>query len=201
MFWTPIIALFHGMRREEVSSLFLDDIKMSDDAGEGVWIFDFADSEGKTKAARRRVPIHPFLLDELNFIAYVEKLIKAGEKRLFPELPNKADGYGTNVGKWFNGEGNRKGYKQKCAISSDDGRMRDFHSFRATFMTHLSRKRIYDDNMVLKEVVGHSLGKGATGGYIDKFPADYKLNEIVSKVDFEKQINLSHLKQSKYVVG
>ncbi|MFO7559861.1 MAG: site-specific integrase, partial [Desulfobacterales bacterium] len=174
MFWTPIIALFHGMRQGEIAGLFLDDIKKTDD---GVWVFDLTEKDLKTGAASRVVPIHAFLLEELNFIVYVDHLKKAGEKQLFPELTKKRDGYGKNVGRWFN-----DGYKQKCGIVSTDGRKRDFHSCRTTFITSLRHKRVND--RYLKEVVGHSVAKDVTDRYTETYPAKQTLKEVISKVDF-----------------
>ena len=36
--------------------------------------------------------------------------------------------------------------------------------------------------------------------YTEDFPPKQFCDEIISKVDFEKQIDLSHLKNSKYVI-
>jgi integrase len=190
MFWTPTIALFHGMRREEIASLFLDDIKKSED---GVWIFDIRDKTLKTKASNRIIPIHPFLLKDLKLLEHVDALKKAGEVQLFPELKKGRDGYGINVGRWFNEK-----YKTSCGIKTDDERLRDFHSFRGTFITHLRHKKA--DIGMLKAVVGHSQGDDVTDDYTDPYDAEVLLKEIIKKVNFHKKIDLSHLKNSKYVV-
>jgi integrase len=53
-FWTPIIALFTGMRQNEIAQLHLDDIRKNE---EGVWLIDVndrGDKKVKTKSARRR---------------------------------------------------------------------------------------------------------------------------------------------------
>jgi integrase len=84
MFWTPIIALFQGMRQNEIAQLHLDDIKK---AGDGTWVFDvnnLGDKRTKTTPSQRLVPIHPFLLNDLGILKLKRKLLNEGYDRLFP---------------------------------------------------------------------------------------------------------------------
>jgi integrase len=120
-------------------------------------------------------------------------LRKEGNDRLFPELSQGRDGYGKAVSAWFNGR-----YKDKCGIVSDDDRMRDFHSFRTTFITHLRHKKVHD--RMLKEVVGHSVSEDVTDRYTDPYPIAKLLAEVVAQASFHEEINLSHLPKSKYVI-
>ena len=53
----------------------------------------FGEYQSNPNTAYRVAPIHPFLLDELNFLAYVKKIKKQGHDRLFPELNKGRDGY------------------------------------------------------------------------------------------------------------
>ena len=93
---------------------------------------------------------------------------------------------------WFNGS-----YKKKCGITNDGERKKDFHSFRTTFITRLNYKHVPKDT--LKQVVGHSRGSDVTTrNYEEKFPVKQLYEEIISKIDYG--IDLSHLKQSKYVI-
>lgn len=190
-FWTPIIALLTGARQNEIAQLYLSDIKQTDD---GIWVFDINDEEDKklkSKSSKRIIPIHPFLLNDLNFLSYVKRLKAKGKQRLFPELKKGRDGYGRNVSHWFN-----KIYKQKCGIVSPDGRKRDFHSFRATFITRLAHQKA--DNRMRLQVEGHADTKDMTSVYAEPFTAKQLLDEIISKLDYG--IDLSHLKNSKYVI-
>jgi integrase len=194
-FWTPVIALFHGMRQNEIAQLYLSDIKQLED---GVWVFDLNDDAKdkslKTKSSKRLVPIHPFILDELNLLKYCEVLKSNGEKRLFPEISWQRDGYGKRVSEWFNGD-----YKKVCGIADVDGRKKDYHSFRKTFTTDIYHKKLPRDLRL--RIVGHSIGSDETSkSYVEDFPPKQFYDEIISKVDFEKQIDLSHLKNSKYVI-
>ena len=98
-FWIPIIALFTGMRQDEIAQLHLDDIRQD---GEGVWLIDVndkGDKKVKTKSARRLIPIHAFIVNELKLPEYIEVLKGEGEKRLFPELKKGRDAYYLSVEK------------------------------------------------------------------------------------------------------
>lgn len=189
MFWTPLIALFHGMRQNEIAGLHLHDIRQSED---GVWYFDLYSKKSRPDAARRVAPIHPFLIDDLNFIGHVEQLRKDGHDRLFPELNKGRDGYGKSVSSWFNGR-----YKDRCGIESPDGRMRDFHSFRTTFITRLRHKKVHLRS--LKMVVGHSIHIDVTDDYTDPYPVEQLLEDVILKAEFHKEMDLTHLKKSKWV--
>ena len=104
------------------------------------------------------------------------------------------DGYGQKVSKWFNGN-----YKKKCGIADVDERKKDFHSFRKTFTTDIFYKKLPKDLRL--RIVGHSIGNDETSkSYVEDFPPKQFYDEIISKVDFEEQIDLSHLKKSKFVL-
>ena len=55
-FWVLIIALFTGMRQNEIAQLYVDDIRQD----HGLWVFDInanaPDKHLKTKNAKRLVP-------------------------------------------------------------------------------------------------------------------------------------------------
>lgn len=190
-FWMPILALFTGARLNELAQLHLSDIRQTED---GVWVFDLneeGEKQLKAKASRRSIPVHPFLLEDLHFLSWVERLKAKGEERLFSELKKERDGYGRRVTRWFNED-----YKQRCGIESTDGRKRDFHSFRASFVTQLVRQKV-NDRMRL-QVEGHSAGKDMTSVYADPFPAKQLYDEVIAKLDYG--IDLSHLKNSRFVI-
>jgi hypothetical protein len=77
-----------------------------------------------------------------------------------------------------------------------EDRKKDFHSFRATFVTQLVHQRV-NDRMRL-QVEGHSAGKDMTSVYADPFPAKQLYEEVIAKLDYG--IDLSHLKNSKFVI-
>lgn len=82
--WLPRIAMWTGMRLEEIGQLLVSDIRIEND----IYIFSVdADAISgkriKTNSSRRRVPIHPMLI-EAGLIDYVEQQRKSGKPRLFP---------------------------------------------------------------------------------------------------------------------
>ena len=82
------------MRQNEIAQLHLSDIKKSED---GVWVFEVIENrEGKsvkTTAGKRLVPIHPFILKELNFRGLCRDLKSKGVERLFHELKKSNEGF------------------------------------------------------------------------------------------------------------
>ncbi len=103
-YWLPLLGLYTGARINELSQLYLDDVKQTN---AGAWYLDFNldgadkldadDAEGKslkTVNAKRVVPLHGAVL-RLGFIEYVKALRAAGHKRLFQELRyDRVKGYG-----------------------------------------------------------------------------------------------------------
>ena len=190
-YWMPILALFTGARLNELAQLELSDVKQAED---GVWVFDIneeGEKDLKAESSKRIIPVHPFLMEKLNFLGWVEHLKSKGETRLFPQFKKKKDGYGRTASRWFN-----EGYRKRCGIESTDGRKRDFHSFRGTFINQLVRQKV-NDRMRL-QVAGHSPGKDMTSVYADPFPAKQLYDEVIAKLDYG--IDLSHLKNSRFVI-
>src|SRR5690606_32218623 len=85
-YWVPLISLFSGARMGEIIQLRTSDVREE----EGIVHFALLDEEDdqrlKTANARRRIPMHPELV-ELGFLKLVERRRKADEARLFPDLP------------------------------------------------------------------------------------------------------------------
>jgi integrase len=126
-FWLPVIALYTGMRLNEICQLRLDDIYKTDDE---VYVFDVKEREEETKtktsAGDRLVPLHDVLAQYLNLPGYIAKLKSEGQNRLFPELNKKRDGYGDTATRWF------ARYRAKCGITDGPDGKKDFHSLRHT---------------------------------------------------------------------
>jgi integrase len=154
-----------------------------------VWVLDINDKEEKktkSKAGKRLIPLHPVLINELGFVDYVQGLLEKGEKRLFPELSLRRDGYGQTASKWF------QRYRARCGVV-EEGKV--FHSFRHTFDDTLKQNLVNDS--IISELMGHSEGSLAMRRYADPFRPEVILKEAIMKLDFG--IDLSHLKKSKYV--
>ncbi|WP_189485859.1 site-specific integrase [Asticcacaulis endophyticus] len=92
-FWTPLLMLFTGARVSEIAQLAISDIKLETKVPyiDILTEYDPNDPDdkpfvlsGKSDNAKRRIPIHPQLL-RIGFSAYVEKVRKTGQPRLFPK--------------------------------------------------------------------------------------------------------------------
>ncbi len=192
-FWTPIIGLFTGARIEEICQLHLDDFIEED----GIWCFDFnrqGNKSIKTPSGVRKVPIHPFLLNELNILGYVEQLRKKGVTRFFPELSNQtiAGKYSDKVSKWFTRYRRSKGVEP---ASPEERKV--FHSFRNTFVSKCYDMSLPEDK--IKDLVGHAHGSVTAGTYRARPSVRILYRDVMSKVSFD--IDLSHLRKSSYVVA
>lgn len=98
-FWVPLIALFSGMRMNEICQLHAADIHRLD----GVDCFFVtegpSDSDNgkrlKTAASERLIPIHPALI-EMGFMTFVTERRATGAVRLFSELQKSSTGLGPD---------------------------------------------------------------------------------------------------------
>jgi len=193
-FWTPLIALFHGMRQKEIAQLYLSDIRKED----GIPVFsvvqDEEDKRVKNATSRRVVPIHPFILNDLKLMNYVEKLKSMGEERLFPELPFVKSSYGVKVGDWF------REYKRSCGINPPKkAPKKDFHSLRKNFINLASQKNVPIEKR--RAVTGHTLGTGVDSTtYVGDLPVKQLLDEVIAQIDFHKTLKLGFLKNSQFVI-
>ncbi|HHP7234643.1 MAG TPA: DUF6538 domain-containing protein, partial [Desulfobacterales bacterium] len=132
-FWVPILGLYTGCRLEELCQLYVPDVIESD----GIWCLnieeDRPDKSVKT-GEKRLVPLHPFLIEDLNFIGYVRSLDDQ-KGRVFPKLIRISHRYGHNIGQWFGR------FKKRCGVSASPGK-KTFHSFRHTVINHLKQKDV-----------------------------------------------------------
>ena len=175
-FWIPLIALYSGMRLEEICQLHTKDIREV----EGFPCFDVnenaPDKSVKSGAGIRLVPIHPTLI-ELGFLHYVQN--HADAPRLWMTLERKKERYGLDFGKWY-------GKQVKAKLFTGRDKL-NFHSFRHTFIDNLARQGV--DLKLIKDIVGHSQ-EDITQGRYTKVHMDL-LFDAIKKLDYS--IDLSHL--------
>jgi integrase len=143
-FWIPLIALFTGMRENEIA--MLDTAHIVRDETTSSWIFLVAQvrRSGKTKAAQRKIPVHP-ILEQIGLIAYRDAVVASGSPHLFPELRATKKKPGQAIGKWFS---------EYCRKAGLYQRWRDFHALRHTFKTRLVRQ-LKAHPIMVNEVMGH----------------------------------------------
>ncbi len=120
--WVPAILAFHGARANEISQLFVEDVKEVD----GVAYLDmtYFDDDGelldrrtlKTRPSERCLPIHDELV-AAGFLDFVEMRRATGEERLFGDLRLSGRGYWTHeLSKWWGRHCDACGYPEKAFV-------------------------------------------------------------------------------------
>ena len=175
-FWVPLIALFSGMRMEEVCQLHASDIYSKDD----VWVIKIHRSI-KTKNSLRIVPVHPELI-KIGFIEYVEIFRSKKSDHIFPNLVlGKEQNYSKKFSKWF------ANFLDNLSI--DDPRL-CYHSFRHTYRDALTQAQI--PLQFVNALCGWS-GKAMNEIYGTGVP-EKLLYEQIQRVEYSG-LDLSHLYQ------
>jgi len=145
-YWLPRIAIYSGMRLEEITQLYIKDIVTYN----GVLCFDINNSDDKklkNDSAVRLVPIHSELIKN-GFMNYVQSR-KAANMIYLWDFPRTHYGLVDAPSNWF-GE-----FKKSLGF----GKRTVFHSFRAN--TSQALKNSYVDERIAKQIIGHT-PKGVT---------------------------------------
>lgn len=150
-FWIPLIALYTGMRLDEIAMLRRRDIIR---VGE-VYAFDLVEDVSvgrtlKTPGSIRRVPIHEMLV-ATGLLDYVNSLPSEGW--LFPDLVKTSKSPGDTMSKWFG--------RFLHSLDLSDPKL-VFHSFRHTFATGCRDCGIPREQM---EAIGGWKYHGTSGVY------------------------------------
>jgi len=153
--WGALIAMHTGARLNEVAQLFLSDIRQIDD----IWCFDInANGPGKrlkNAQSARIVPVHPWLIAH-GLLSYAENKRARRVERLFPEYPyTKSDGFGRNLGRWFNEK-----LLVDLSIKRDDV---SFHSLRHSVQQQLSGATV--PLPYVQAILGHEQGNTTLDTY------------------------------------
>lgn len=172
-FWIPLIALYTGMRLNEICQLFTVDV----DELEGLAVIHVRIDEDEEKSLKnltseRTIPIHNKLI-ELGFLDYVASIRQQGHKQLFPHLTKGASGSLSDAfSKWFNR------FLHGIGVKAHNDKM-VFHSFRHTFRDAARNARIP------AEVVSALGGWKESDNVRDEYGSGYKiklLNEEIQKI-------------------
>jgi integrase len=129
--------LFTGCRLNELCQLAVADVTVQDDT-DVILVRPSAESGArlKTAAARRLIPVHPELV-RCGFLDYVEKMRRAGEARLFPELKRDSRGrFADPFQKWFSRFLEKAGAKAPKT---------SYHSLRHNFRDALREAQVSRD--------------------------------------------------------
>lgn len=190
-YWVPLIALFTGMRLNEICQLDTADI----DKIEGVDVIHVREESEtaepgennkrlKTEASRRIVPIHPELR-KLGLLEVVAKRRERSTRKLFPDLRVGADEYYSDAfQKWFGRFLGKVGVKER-RIS--------FHSFRHTFRDAARRARL--DVETVNSIAGWTDGSMAERyGQRDQIKKNANAIRKIAYPGFTVPLRTSHCK-------
>lgn len=188
--WVPLIALYMGMRINEICQLYVADVVTIREEGHPTFsaLSVSGDREGqhiKTPYARRVMPVHPKLI-ELGFLDYVRDVQASGHVHLFPGLSWADPGPGNQVSGWFN----RTHLRQHCGIVS---KTKTFHGFRHTFATLADRSGVPEAR--ISQLMGHCTGSSTAQRHYIK-PA-----EVREVKTFMEQIEVPEFEVTKYRKG
>jgi integrase len=160
----PRLGYVTGCRIEELCSLTCEQIITDEKTG----ITYFEVLEGKTENAKRKIPLHDWIVDEV-----VELRDNLGSGLLFPSLTTqRRDGKRSDkVSKWF---GRLK--REQGLIK----RSKAFHSFRVHVATYLERGKVPESTAVW--ILGHTRTASLSYGLYSKGMDLEPLKEAVSVI-------------------
>tara|TARA_B110000881_G_scaffold46400_1_gene38650 strand:- start:47 stop:1720 length:1674 start_codon:yes stop_codon:yes gene_type:complete len=182
-YWIPILACLMGARLEEICQMRVTDVKKVN----GIWVYrireegDYGSEVTKVKNpySERDIPLHPELIDTLNFLQYVNHIKKMKQERVFWELPKRGDVYSKNVGRFFNQK-----YLVKIGIKK---RGKSFHSFRHSVETNLTNVNV--NARYIDFLQGHSQ-KGIGGSvYMKGIKPEVLLKDCVEMLKWDVDWN------------
>jgi integrase len=183
-FWVPLIALYSGMRLNEICQLTLDDFVVQD----GVDIMLIRDGDDgetkrvKTDAGVRFVPVHPELR-RIGLLDYIEEQRRNANDTTapaFPDLPVGSTGYRSDpFSKWFAIFLDRVGVKHAKKV---------FHSFRHTYRDALREADISREKV-------RALGGWTSGTTDDDYGSGLRASTLAKDIENVRyrELDLSHL--------
>ncbi len=183
-FWIPLIAYYTGCRLNEIGQARLADVRS--DVASGIVFLDITVEEDdtdsasktlKTAQSRRKMPLHPALLD-LGFMNYVETVRASGAVHLFPNLPHRRGEHPTRaLSKWLNR------YLDYLGITD---KRKTFHSFRHSFKEACDNAGI--TKVISDRLTGHA--SSDVSGMYGEGPNITTLHEALKKLPFPTLPNI-----------
>jgi len=184
-FYIPLLSLFGGMRLNEASQLYVNDIL--EENGIHYMRVDKLNPHQKLKnrSSKRRVPIHPLLI-ELGFLKYVNSLKEQNIERVFHQLGVNKRGFGKPFGGKFRNQNFRNEWLNEAELEKN-GETKVFHCFRHNFMTQLED---YATAQKFSSIVGHKMSN-----YKYIHPPLEKLAEAINQMNYD-EIDFTHIIQA-----
>jgi integrase len=174
--WVALIALYTGMRLEEIAQLTTADIREESANGASVWCIDVhngGENKLKNETSARLIPVHSELV-RLGLLDYV-KALRAGP--LFPGLTrrqSKGGKVGARVGELFRKKLVALGIKREGLC---------FHSFRHTVAGRLDAADVRQSDAA--RILGHAVAGMSYGDYSKAGPGLIHVKAVVEKITYE----------------
>lgn len=183
--WIPLIALYSGMRVNEICQLRIRDVKLDKETN----IYYMHLREGserqsvKSDSSHRKVPIHKTLI-KLGFINFykLQKSKRNINEQLFEKLSyhKSNNNHSSKIVKWFSN------YTVEIGLRKNKKVEKVFHSFRHTFINFEKQNRL--DREIIEEIVGHASNRTVHNDYQQGFSIQAKKREI-DKIEFDIDID------------
>lgn len=175
LFWAPLIAMYAGLRLEEICQLRVQDFAKDN----GIIFVAVQNQLGsqlvKTSNSIRRIPLHKALVD-VGLPKLVELRQQAGMSRLFPDMPrSKSKGTMSAI------MSKRFGYYIRSRGIKEDGL--DFHALRTEFLVRLTRNKVPDH--VRKGLMGHEQTDVTHANYFRAGETVEDMKEYVDRIDID----------------
>lgn len=169
--WLLLMGVYSGARIEELCQLNLGaDVHQE----QGVWVFNFNDLDDKnlkTKASKRKVPIHTALL-QLGLLDYFKAVRARGGTRPFPQWEPYKGKFSKNASKWAGR------YFDACGVTD---KRKVYHSFRHTALDRMKQAGIEEGKAAA--VAGQTYGGISYSRYGKAFPPS-ALCDAVAAIKF-----------------
>ncbi|MFA5689310.1 MAG: DUF6538 domain-containing protein [Kiritimatiellales bacterium] len=150
-YWVSTLSLYHGFRLNEICQLRASDVY---DDSDGITVIDINEKHElklvKNDPSIRIIPVHPYVLNDLDFKAYIARR-KADDTNglLFPDLTFvTSKGYGSKISTWF--------ARWKKVWLPTESLHKHFHDFRYTWTQYAQNVAKIPDRYA-QEITGHAV--------------------------------------------
>lgn len=169
-FWMPLLALFTGVRMNEILQLTVEHVLF--DEANAPYFFISPDMKVKTENGYRYVPVHHELL-KIGFMSLLEEAKDSDSRLLIRDVASGSDGYRSSI------------FSKRYATFSKSLGLGDgvtFHSFRHTFRDALRKPHINPD--LINELGGWSRGSKTSTSYGNGAAVD-DLRPLIDAIDYK----------------
>jgi len=183
LYWSPLIALFTGLRASEIGALEPSDLKLLRGHDGANWYISVRGT--KSENAVRDIPLHGGIV-ELGLIDLFKTAEQNGNRRVFEEWKKPKN-------KKFSEARVIRNFNEKiCSSIGEAGSRPGFHCFRHSLQARMARSGL--DPKFQRAILGHSQ-KGMEADYYKKDIRDYA-QAFCRLVKFD-DLDIRHLYEEK----